>query len=506
MLAAALIGMTALTADAAMREWTDQQGRKVTAEFVGTDGAGATAVVKLKLENGRIVPFKVADLSEADRVFVKSSLPSDVAALAAEIDKLVLNKMKESFYGLREEMQGLYTDEHMSVEDKKKRKAEIDQELLMCVPNKKSTDYHFMRRIYLDVAGRIPTYEEAERFLGDRSRDKRAALIDELLESEAYAMRMYNYFSDLFRVREGILMNGNGDLKADPYIEWIKANMRDDKPYDQMVREMLTATGKLWDDPATGYLVSDQGMRLCNLSNTFTIFMGTEITCAQCHDHPFEQVYQKDFYQLATFMGETETRGRGRGMMMMGEGAGNYREEASRMSKILFDAGKLRENETEDRQLRDIAGTHSTFVHDSGSNKVVLPHDYKYDNGLPERPVEPGAYFGDPINLEKHDSLRDAFATWVTSKGNPRFTTNIVNRLWKMAFGLGQIEPVDNIPGHLDGQAQNIELLTFLEQMMQDSGFSIKDFMRVVYNTETYQREAETLSPSLVQIDNGTYH
>lgn len=75
-----------------------------------------------------------------------------------------------------------------------------------------------------------------------------------------------------------------------------------------------------------------------------------------------------------------------------------------------------------------------------------------------------------------------------------------------MAFGLGQIEPVYNIPGHMDDQAQNYELLVFLEQMMQDMNFSIKDFLRVIYNTEAYQREAETLTPSLTQIDNGTYH
>jgi hypothetical protein len=373
--------------------------------------------------------------------------------------------------------------------------------MVICVPNPMSTDSQFMRRVYLDIAGRIPTYNEASRFLDSRNRNKRAALIDELLDTDAFAMRMFNFFSDLLRVREGVVMMGNNNLKADPYIEWIKQSVKDDKPYDQMVREMLTATGKIWDNPATGYLISDSGMRLCNVSNTFTIFLGTEITCAQCHDHPFEQVKQIDFYRMASFMGTTETRG---GNMMMG--GGNYRNEVSRMSKILKDAGKLRENETRDRQLDRLLGSNRTNVNDTKNQKVALPHDYKYDNGEPYQKVKPAAYFGDTVNLEKHSTAREAFGEWITSPGNPRFTVNIVNRLWKMAFGYGQIEPVYNIPGHLDGQAQNYELLSFLEVMMQDMDFSIKDFFRVIYNTKTYQREAETLTPTLTQVDTGTYH
>ena len=89
-----------------------------------------------------------------------------------------------------------------------------------------------------------------------------------------------------------------------------------------MVKEMITAKGKIWDNPAAGYLMTDTGMRLCNLSNTFTVFLGTEITCAQCHDHPFEEIYQADFFKLATFMGQTEERGGGNNMMM---GGGDYK-------------------------------------------------------------------------------------------------------------------------------------------------------------------------------------
>ncbi len=498
--AALVLASTSVQAE--IREWTSADGAKLKAEFVGSSGAGATAMVKLKLEDGKIVNYAVSKLSEADRIFVKGNLPTDPSALAAEIDTLVLNKLKESYYGLRDELAALPGNTELTAAEKAKRKSEIEKEMQMCIPNEMTKDNQFLRRIYLDIAGRIPTFTEAELFLNSRSPNKRAELIDKLLDSEGFSMRMFNYFADLFRVRDGVFMMGNGDLKADPYIEYLKESIKTDKHYDVMVKEMLTASGKIWENPATGYLLADSGMRLCNLSNTFTVLMGTEITCAQCHDHPFEEVYQMDFYRMAAFMGETETRARGNMMM----GGTSYRQEVDRMSAILKKAGKLREREKTDRQLGRMLGTNSIQVNDTGSNAIKLPHDYRYDDGEPNGKVEPGAYFGDRVDMTKYKKPREAFADWVVSPSNPRFTTNTVNRLWKMAFGVAQIEPVYNIPGHLDGQAENYELLTFLETMMKDLDFSIKDFFRVIYNTKTYQREAETMSPSLTQMDKGTYH
>ncbi len=507
LMAALALGILSATLPlrAEMRTWTSSDGRTLQAEFVGTAGAGASAVVKLKLADGQTIDYPVAKLSEQDRLFVKGNLPSDPTALAAEIDKLVLNKLKESYYGLQAELAALPQSTNRTNEEKQKRKEEIEREMQMCIPNAPTTDNQFLRRIYLDIAGRIPTYDEADAFLNDRAPNKRAVLIDKLLDSEGYVMRMYNYYSDLLRIREGITMMGNNDLKVDPYMEFIKQSIREDKPLDDLVRELLTAKGKIWDNGAVGYLVSDQGMRLCNLSNTFTVFMGTEITCAQCHDHPFEEVFQMDFFKMAAFMGEVETTARGRDMMMMG-GGGDYRAEIDRMNTVLKAAGKLRPNQNEDQNLGQWINTHRVQVVDSDNNVVKLPHDYKYDDGEPEMKVEPATYFGDKVELAKFETPREAFADWVVSPGNPRFTVNAVNRFWKIAFGLAQIEPVYNIPGHLDGQAQNYELLTFLEEMMKDFDFSVKDFFRVLYNTQTYQREAESLTPSLTQVDQGTYH
>jgi hypothetical protein len=374
----------------------------------------------------------------------------------------------------------------------------------MTHPTEVMNDEQFVRRIYLDVAGRIPTYDETVAFLDSRERDKRGKLINDLLDSEAFVSNFFNYYSDLLRVRDGISMNGINGLKANAYADWLKDQIRANTPWNTVVAELVAAEGYFWDNPATGYMLTDMGMQLCNLSNTFTIFTGTEITCAQCHDHPFEEVYQMDFYKMAAFFGRMEYG------IYPGE-TGELKKVADAQRKAYQEEWKKRnEGKTPmprfDQQLEDILGSYRYHLGDGSNNKTKLPHDYKYDDAEPNQTIEPSAYFGDIVKLEDYESPRKAFAAWLTSKDNPRFTVNIVNRLWKHVFGLAQIEPVHNIPGHLDGQAQNYELLQYLEQLMKDLDYSMKDFLRVLYNTQSYQREANHYSPTLAQIDQGEYH
>jgi hypothetical protein len=306
----------------------------------------------------------------------------------------------------------------------------------------------------------------------------------------------------LFRIREGIAMNGNDGLKVGAYVDWTKDQIRANRPWDEWVAELLTAQGFYWDNPATGYMLTDQGMLLCNLSNNFTVFTGTEITCAQCHDHPFEEVYQMDFYKMAAFFGGMNLR----------DGRNTDEAKAAAAARKGYEDEWKKRNATAERMprfpndLEDILGAYQYFASDAPQGKVQLPHDYKYDDAKPMEWVSPSTYFGAEVDLEKFENPRQAFASWLTHKDHPRFTINIVNRLWKQCFGLGQIEPVYNIPGHLDGQAQNYELLKYLEQLMKDLDYDIKGFLRIIYNTETYQREANHHSPTMAQIDQGEYH
>ena len=159
--------------------------------------------------------------------------------------------------------------------------------------NKPSTDAIFLRRLYLDVVGRIPTLEEASAFLMSGDKNKRAALIDELLDSYGYVSRQFNFYADLLRVKSRA-----GKIVGQSYIDFIKDSLTQNKPYDQFVRELLTSAGPMMQEGngAVGYYLRDVGMPEDNMSNTIRIFLGTRLECAQCHDHPFDKWTQRQYF------------------------------------------------------------------------------------------------------------------------------------------------------------------------------------------------------------------
>tara|TARA_R110002096_G_scaffold318022_11_gene512445 strand:+ start:8693 stop:10801 length:2109 start_codon:yes stop_codon:yes gene_type:complete len=474
-----------------MRTWTDNQGRKVDAEMTGfRDGK-----VMMKLANGKSLAFPFDLLSEMDRGYVRENAPIDPRTATRQIDVMVLEKLKEANAEIKEKQLALRDNTKLSREDKLKELENLKFREKMTFPTPRTSDEQFLRRVYLDIAGRIPTYQEANGFLRDGNKNKRALLIDSLLDSEAFVSHFFNYLSDLLRIRDGISMGGLGELKSEAYAEWIKDQIRANTPWDELVEELISAEGYYWESPATGYLLTDYGMELCNLSNTFTVFTGTEITCAQCHDHPFEEVYQMDFYKMAAFFGQVD-----------------FKKQANPELKKQLDA-RIKQLDAEAKakkvDLRNFYAAVSGFdwsLGEGGANKIKLPFDYKYDDADPNQSVAPATYFGEIVEMEEYATPREGFADWLVSKDNPRFTINIVNRMWKHVFGLGQIEPVHNIPGHLDGQAQNYELVKFLEQLMKELDYDLKAFLSILYKSQTYQREASHSSPTLTMIDKGEYH
>ncbi len=492
-----LIGVLSASSFAEMRFWTDTKGRKIEAEMIGAESSGSGPNVELRLENGKRVSFPFRLLSEADQDYVKAKLPYDPRRAAEQIDALVWERLKEANLELKLHRSRVMQDPNLSRSDRLQEREKIDFEIALTHPTDELSDAQFVRRIYLDIAGRIPTYLETTEFLDRNHPEKRAQLIDDLLESDAFTSHFFNYLSDLLRIRSRLTPNGGPGLQAGAYHDWVKDQIHQNRHWDEIVKDLLTAEGTLWENPAVGYLLTDLGMPLCNLSNTFATFLGTEITCAQCHDHPFEEVYQMDFYKMAAFFGRLETRN-----------ADQKTEKKLRgeEKRILAELTKLNPSFKNGSQMGEIMDSFRYRLSDGEINRTKLPHDYKYDDGEPLQSVEPATYFGEIVMVEDFDSARDAFGEWLTSKENPRFTINLVNRLWKKVFGLGQIEPVENIPGHLDGQAQNYKLLSYLESLMKELDYDLKDFLRVLYNTQTYQREACRESPTLAMIDKGRYH
>ncbi len=138
-------------------------------------------------------------------------------------------------------------------------------------------------------------------------------------------------------------------------------------------------------------------------------------------------------------------------------------------------------------QFNRLVGENLMAVNDIPNRRLVLPHDYAYDDAKPKSVVAPKAIFGPDAPVTKGEAPRMAFAKWLTSKDNPRFAKTIANRLWKAAFGVGQIEPVDDMKD--DTEAENPRLMSYLESEMKRLNFDMKEYLRIIYNTQVYQRQ-----------------
>ena len=424
--------------------WTDKDGRKVDAQFCGLSGDFIT----IQTRDGRTYHFKTDILVPEDLVFAKQCLDRSrtnsfsreiIASAAADVDRLVAAVLTAN----------------------------------QQTPNAPATDEEFLRRIYLDAAGRIPTAKEADAFLASAAPDKRAKLIDELVFSPGYSMQMFNWMADLLRVKDTF---GKG-IPAFTFEDWLKARLAANTPWDKMVSEMVTADGRLCDNGATGFMLFDAEMPLDGVSNLMTTFLGTNMACAQCHDHPLADWTQKDFYQMAAFFGATD--GKDEGVL----------REIGRVAKADSSVNKA--------AVRKIAEMNAFRLDDGAKQTLTLPKDYKYKDGKPGDAVAPALIAWSKadkslpaynVSTKNPAQLRDEFARWMTSPQNPRFATNIANRIWKKAFGLGVIEPVNDIDDLT--QASSPELLAHLTFVMKAAKFDLREVQRVIYNSKTYQAGA----------------
>jgi hypothetical protein len=478
-LLAAFLGGSAMAAE--IRTWTDVQGRQVPAKFVRIEGEN----IVLETENGALHQFALNRLSAEDQAFAKEQAASappaapqmvanaSVKDAAQRVDQLVAKGLIKAN---AERVQG--------------GKPEIKSF------NPLASDEQFVRRVYLDITGRIPNYEETTAFLKDSDPAKRATLIDMLLDSDGYKSHMFNYMAEMLRVKEDFDQN---NVRGIPYINWLKEQIAKNEKWDKMVYAMITATGKMWNDGngnengAAGYLLRDSGMPLDNLANTLTIFLGTDVACAQCHDHPFADWTQMQFYEMASFFGATTTRLTPKDLANGNPQMRLMPEIEKQVETAGLDIRRMR------NAFQNFIGANQAAIKDRDMNMTKLPHDYKYKDGKPGDPVAPKfitwasqdrmnpAYKQKKNNEEK---LRTSFANWMTHPQNPRFAMTIANRMWKRAFGAGIAEPVTNIDD--PDQSANPELLKHLANEMVRVKFDLKQFMRIVYNTRAYQSEATT--------------
>ena len=375
---------------------------------------------------------------------------------------------------------------------------------------KKTTDHEFVRRAYLELAGRIPTIDEARTFCNATGRKKRGQLIDDLLESPGYVSHFYNYWADILRLKE----RPSRDIFFEPYMAWVKESLADNMPYDKWVYTLLTANGRVAENPATGFQLRDAGMPLSYVDNTVRVFLGTQIGCAQCHDHPFDRWTQQEFYKLAALTNGSKFSAKQ--VLFGGMGGASFGTDDS-----FSDSGPASDSPFKDEDdlipnlarlrygmqtaidekkvgggIRNFYGS-GTMMISSMDDEFRLPHDYQYDDGDPLDVVEPAVLWGKIPEYAEDEDNRARFAAWLTTSDNRQFARNIANRMWKKVMGVGLVEPID------DFQEGNIpaipELLEHLTDEMLRLNFDLREFVRLLVSTETYQNVAVIYDPTAAE-------
>ncbi len=424
----------------------------VTVALAVSTGAGKTtavkprrAVVAARLPEAvtKKPPRKVMDVARVDR----STRPA-VQAAAGRIDALLEKHWQE--HGVK--------------------------------PSRPLDDAGFARRVYLELAGRIPTYDEVVAFLDAKDADKRADLVDRLLESPDYVSHFYNFWADILRLQE----RPDKHLVLEPYLSYVKDVIRTNKPYDEWVHEMLTADGRPWENPAVGFQLRDEGMPLPYVDNTVRVFLGTQIGCAQCHDHPFDHWKQREFYELAAFTAGTRTKPGGDGAGKPGKGFGGRHDPLGIAARKLHQQNRDR-NKKNRAAVAQYLRANVTSV-SFADKKLLLPHDYQYDDAKPLSAVDKKVLWGDVPPAAQAADGRAQFAAWVISRDNRQFARTIANRLWKKVMGVGLVEPADDFKE--DNPASYPALLEHLTDEMLRLDFDLREFVRLLVSTDTYGRRA----------------
>lgn len=337
-------------------------------------------------------------------------------------------------------------------------------------------DDMFIRRAYLTIIGRNPTFQEYEMFNKATAANKRQGLVGFLIKHPGYTSHMFNFWAESLRLRDRLTNVNN--FSGGPYIDYIKDNITANKPYDKFVNDLLTSQGSYYDNPATGYFYRDMGMPLDNLIATGRVFMGTDIGCAQCHDDPFQDFSQMQFYKMAAMFNQLELKDRN---------VKDIREKTIALRKEIDSLIKDDpiKNRGLNNQINNFLRATQAAVEVNTAKQILLPHDYKYSDGKPGEAVKPAVLSGKSVIKHKED-MRFDVTEWLINPEHPTFTKNIVNRYWKWVFGKAIIESYDNIQ---DDPALNGDLINTLAKIMIGVNYDTKQFLFVLYNTKLFQRE-----------------
>jgi len=309
--------------------------------------------------------------------------------------------------------------------------AAVDRKLqkLHILPSGVCSDVEFIRRASLDLIGLPPRPEQVRAFVEDRTpeRQKRSRLVDELMARPEFVDHWSLKWGDLLKSNRKFL----GPKGVWRFRDWIRQSVAENKPYNQFVYELLTARGSTYQNPAANYfLVDDQPNTV--MESTTQLFLGVRFVCAHCHDHPFEQWTNKQYFELSAFFARV-----------------GIHEGAQNLEKVVYDK--------DDGDIR------------FPKTGRVAPPDVPYGK----------------IDVSTAEGRRQLLAEWLTSKDNPYFGKAISNRIWSYFFGRGIIEPVDDIRS--SNPPVNPELLNALTDEFVQHQFDLRYLMKAIVNSRAYQ-------------------
>ncbi len=300
-------------------------------------------------------------------------------------------------------------------------------------PSDPCDDATFIRRVSIDIAGRLPSLDETNRFLADKDAAKRDRLIDTLLASPEYADYFANKWSSLLRNKRTEARDASSTFA---FYGWLRDSLRANRPYNEIVRDVLAATGTVDENPASGWYRQVKEPQQ-QLEDAAQLFLGVRMQCAQCHHHPFEKWSQNDYYSFSAFFSQVGRKG-----------------------------SAVKETET--------------IFHRRGVASAV--------NKKTKQPVKPAALITGPMEIAPEDDPRLALADWMSNRANPFFARTLVNRYWKHFFNRGIVEPEDDM--RETNPPSNPELLEALAAKFVESGYDLKGLVRDITRSQTYQLSA----------------
>jgi hypothetical protein len=372
-------------------------------------------------------------------------------------------------------------------------------------PSTLCDDNTFIRRAFLDCTGTLPAADEVRTFIADKRKDKRAGLIDDLLQRPEYVDYWTLQFADLLQNRKERDHDVRGTKGVRSFHSWLREEIAANRPWNELAREVLTATGDCTAHPEVGYYITLVGEKPATESEitdgVAQAFLGSRIGCAKCHNHPLEKFTQDDYYHFAAFFSRVSLK---RTDPMQGVSAlvPESKEETEQKKKIAEIDKMLGELEPTLAKLAgdDLAKAQTKVAEqkkklDEATKRFAQIQNEKKPGALQPRTkkmMAPQPLDRTPFEAHPGEDPRQQLAKWITDPQNKNFSGAMVNRLWRHFMGVGLVEPVDDL--RASNPPTNAELWGALNREFVAHGYDLKHLMRLILNSRAYQLRSDTLA------------